>query len=56
VNGSDAVIVTFEHGGESYNVWVWTATPTGVVVNVRRGGSWLPIQLDGGHVKAVETQ
>lgn len=51
----DAYIVTFTHQSRSYNVWIWPESAS-VEVNVRDGGSWTPIQLDGGIVEKLEVQ
>lgn len=58
---SDAVIVKFSDEANSFCVWVWPhpngpgSHPT-CEVSVRKGEAWIPIQLDGGKVQAVEVQ
>ena len=59
-----AYIVTFEHCGMSYNVWVWPAAETFGTTTAQvscratldRSGGWAPIELDGGTVQPVEVQ
>ncbi len=54
-----AYVVTFEHQGRSYNVWVWPedgAAPDACEVNVGSNGAWSPIGLSGGTVEPVEVQ
>lgn len=52
-----AYVVTFEHEGKSYNVWVWPDSDRGPAceVNVKLG-AWQPIGLTGGTVEPVEVQ
>lgn len=56
----DAIIVTFEHEGRRYNVWVFLNQQT-AQVNVRSprgamGDGWIPIEMDGGTIQPVEVQ
>lgn len=53
-----AYVVTFEHEGRSYNVWVWPDSGGAAAeVNVSTlSGGWQPIGVHGGTVESIEVQ
>lgn len=56
---ADAYIVTFQHDGTRFNVWVWPdggESGPGVEVNVGQADGWTPLTMVGGAIERVEVQ